>query len=166
MFSLFNPWVILGAILVVIGTFFWGHHKGWAEREAEVQAQVAKANEQARETEQKLTEQVNQTATKLQEANNAITQKQSALDRAIRAGRVRFPSSGCVQTTPNPTPAAGDRNEAGSQPNRTTDESADSYRATLEAIAAIVAEGDRNTAQLNACIDAYNTLREQMNGKR
>lgn len=166
MFGLFNPWVLLGALLVVIGTFFWGHHKGWAERDAEVQAEVAKANEQARTLERNLNEKVNATTVKLQEANNAINQKQFALDRAIRNGRVRFPASGCVSAAPSPAPAAGDRNEARSEPDRPADKTADAERETLAAIAAIVAEGDRNTAQLNACIDAYNTLREQMNGKR
>mgnify|MGYP003334478583 CR=1 FL=1 len=39
-------------------------------------------------------------------------------------------------------------------------------RATLEAIAEIIAQGQRNTEQLNACIDAYNTIREQLDGKR
>lgn len=166
MFGLFNPWVLLGALLVVIGTFFYGHHKGWNERDAEVQAEVAKANEQARTVERNLNEKVTQTAVKLQEAKDVITQKQSALDRAIRNGRVRFPTSGCVSAAPSAAPAAGDRNEAPREPDRPADPVADAERETLAAIAAIVAEGDRNTAQLNACIDAYNTLREQMNAKR
>jgi hypothetical protein len=160
-----NPYVIIGAIVTAIALYFFGHHKGWAQRDLEMKAEIAQKNEESRQTELKLTEQVNQTATKLSEANNAITEKQTALDRAIRAGRVRLPSPGCVQTTPNPTPAAGDRNQAGGQPDRQTDATSDSERATLEAIAAIVAQGDRNTEQLNACISAYNNLREQMNAK-
>ena len=164
--SLFNPYVILGAILVALGVYFYGHHEGWAERDQEMQTEIAKKNEESRQTEEKLTEQVNQTATKLQEANNVVTQKQTALDRAIRAGRVRIPTPGCVQTASNPAPAAGDRNATGSKPDGQTDPVADAERATLEAIAEIVAQGDRNTQQLNACIDAYNDLREQMNGSR
>ena len=164
--SLFNPYVILGAILVALGVYFYGHHEGWAERDQEMQTEIAKKNEESRQTEEKLTEQVNQTATKLQEANNVVTQKQTALDRAIGAGRVRIPTPGCVQATPNPAPAAGDRNATESKPDGQTDPVADAERATLEAIAAIVAQGDRNTEQLNACITAYNDLREQMNAKR
>jgi len=160
-----NPYLIIGAIVVAIGLYFYGHHEGWRERDLEMQAEIAKKNEEARQTEQKLTEQVNQTASKLQEANDVVNQKQTALDRAIRAGRVRITPS-CVQAPSNPTPAAGDRNQAGSQPDRQADPTADAERATLEAIAAIVAQGDRNTQQLNACIDAYNNLREQMNGSR
>jgi prophage endopeptidase len=160
-----NPYLIIGAIVVAIGLYFYGHHEGWRERDLEMQAEIAKKNEEARQTEQKLTEQVNQTASKLQEAQNVVTQKQTALDRAIRAGRVRITPS-CVQATSSPSPATGDRNQAGSQPDRQADPVADAERATLEAIAAIVAQGDRNTEQLNACIDAYNNLREQMNGSR
>ena len=160
-----NPYVILGAIIVAISVYFFGHHKGWKERDLEMQSEIAKKNEESREIEHKLNEQVNQTASKLQEANNAITEKQTALDRAIRAGRVRLPTPSCVQTTPDPTPATGDRNPQGIQPNGPVNETTDAERATLAAIAEIVAQGDRNTQQLNACISAYNSLREQMNAK-
>jgi len=164
--SLFNPYAILGAVLVAFGLYFFGHHKGWSERDLEMQSEIAKKNEESRQTEQKLTEQVNQTASKLQEAQDVVTQKQTALDRAIRAGRVRLTNPSCLQTPANSATANGNRNQAGSQPDGQADPVADAERATLEAIAAIVAQGDRNTEQLNACIDAYNNLREQMNGQR
>ena len=160
-----NPYVILGAIIVAISLYFFGHHKGWKERDLEMQSEIAQKNEESRKIEQKLNEQVNQTASKLQEANNAITEKQTALDRAIRAGRVRLPTPSCVSTAPNPSSTPRDRNEAGSQPNRQADQTSDADRATLAAIAEIVAQGDKNTQQLNACIDSYNALREQMNAK-
>jgi FtsZ-interacting cell division protein ZipA len=160
-----NPYTIIGAIVVAIALYFYGHHKGWAERDLEMQSEIAKKNEESRAIENKLNEQVNKTATQLQEANNAITEKQTALDRAIRAGRVRLPAPSCVQATPDPASATRDRNETGSQSNRQADQLTDAERATLAAIAEIIAQGDRNTAQLNACIDAYNNLREQMNAK-
>jgi len=154
--SLLNPYVILGAIITAISVYFFGHHAGWAERDAEMQSEIALKNEQSRATEQKLNEQINQTSTKLQEANDAVTKKQTDINALIRAGRVRLPSTGCVQTTASATAATGDSKEAGSE----------SDRATLEAIAAIAAEGDRAINQLNACIDAYNQVREQLNGNR
>ena len=160
-----NPYVIIGAIVTAIALYFYGHHKGWAERDMEMQVEIARKNEESRQTEQKLTEQVNQTATKLQEAQDAVTKKQTDLDRAIRTGRMRLPATSCVQAAPNPAPAAGDRDTSGSQPAGQTDQPSDAERATLAAIAEIVAQGDRNTQQLNACIAAYNNLREQMNGK-
>ena len=161
-----NPWIILGVIVFVISTYFYGHHKGWDERDLEMQAEIAKKNEEAREVERTMTEKVNQTAVKLQEANNAVTQKQTALDRAIRAGRVRLPAPSCLQTASNSPAPTGDRNQAGGQPNGQADATSDAERATLQAIAEIVAQGDKNTAQLNACIDAYEMLRSQLNGQR
>ena len=161
-----NPWVILGAILVAVSVYFYGHHKGWDDRDIEMQAEIAVKNEEARVKEQELTKHLNENSTKLQEANNAITEKQSSLDRAIRAGRVRLPSTSCVQTSSSPTPASGDSTKAGSQPNGQANSTADeAERQTLAAIAEIVAQGDKNTAQLNACIDAYNAVRQQVNSQ-
>lgn len=143
-------------LLIIFGIYRFGFHKGWTERDVEMQAAIAKKNEEAREIERTMNSKVNATATKLQEANDAINEKQSALDRAIRAGRVRLPAASCVQPAQGAAPSAGDRDEAPSE----------SDRQTLAAIAAIVAQGDRNTEQLNACIDAYNQVMESVNGKQ
>lgn len=163
--SLPNPYVILGAVLTAIALYFYGHHKGWKDRDLEMQSVIAAKNEESRQKEQKLAEQLNQNATQLQEANNAITAKQTALDRAIRAGRVRLPAPSCLQATSNPTTSPRDRDEARSEPDRQADAVTDAERATLAAIAEIIAQGDKNTAQLNACIDAYQALRSQLNGQ-
>jgi hypothetical protein len=151
-----NPWVILGAILVAVSVYFYGHHKGWDDRDIEMQAEIAVKNEEARVKEQELTKQLNENSTKLQEANNAITEKQSSLDRAIRAGRVRLPSTSCVQASSSPTPSSGDSAKAGSE----------SDTEVLRLIAQIIADGDKAINQLNACIDSYNKVMEAVNGKR
>ena len=151
-----NPWVILGAILVAVSVYFYGHHKGWDDRDIEMQAEIAVKNEEARVKEQELTKQLNENSTKLQEANNAITEKQSSLDRAIRAGRVRLPSTSCVQTSSNTPVASGDSTKAGSE----------SDTEVLRLIAQIIADGDKAINQLNACIDSYNKVMEAVNGKR
>ena len=151
-----NPWLIIG-VLVALGSFYsYGHHKGWVERDAEMQSEIAIKNEEARVKEQELTKQLNDNSTKLQEANNAISEKQTSLDRAIRAGSLRLKTTSCVQTSSSPTPPNGNSNQEGSE----------SERQTLAAIAEIIAQGDRNTAQLNACIDSYNKVMEAVNGKR
>jgi hypothetical protein len=151
-----NPWMILGAILVAVSVYFYGHHKGWDDRDIEMQAEIAVKNEEARVKEQELTKQLNENSTKLMEANNAITEKQSSLDRAIRAGRVRLPSTSCVQTSSSPTPSSGDSPKAGSE----------SDTEVLRLIAQIIADGDKAINQLNACIDSYNKVMEAVNGKR
>ena len=151
-----TPWMILGAILVAVSVYFYGHHKGWDDRDIEMQAEIAVKNEEARVKEQELTKQLNENSTKLQEANNAITEKQSSLDRAIRAGRVRLPSTSCVQASSSATPASGDSAKAGSE----------SDTEVLRLIAQIIADGDKAINQLNACIDSYNKVMEAVNGKR
>jgi CelD/BcsL family acetyltransferase involved in cellulose biosynthesis len=151
-----NPWVILGAICVAVSVYFYGHHKGWDERDAEMQAEIATKNEESRVKEQELAKQLNDQSSKLLEANNAITEKQSSLDRAIRAGRVRLPSASCVQTNGNPPVASGNSNQAASE----------SDTETLRLIAQIAADGDKAINQLNACIDAYQAVMEKSNGKR
>ena len=153
--SLLNPWVILGIAATTAGVYLYGHHIGWTERDAEMQIEIAKKNEEAREVERNMTSKVIAQTNKLQEANNALTQKTTALDRAIRAGRVRLPAS-CPQSASNSSAPSSDRDT----------ETSESDRQTLAAIAAIVAEGDAAINQLNACIASYNEMRELANGKR
>jgi len=151
-----NPWLILGVLLALAGFYGYGHHRGWDDRDIEMQAEIAVKNEEARVKEQELTKQLNENSTKLMEANNAITEKQSSLDRAIRAGRVRLPSTSCVQTNGNPPVASGNSSQTGSE----------SDTETLRLIAQIAADGDKAINQLNACIDAYQAVMEKVNGKR
>ena len=150
-----NPWMIIGAICVVLGTYKYGTHSGYKQRDAEMQAEIARLNDESRQKEQKLAQDLNNTSSQLLEANNAITQKQSALDRAISAGRVRFPSSSCVQAATSAATASGNNTET-----------SESERETLRLIAQLAAEGDRAINELNACIAAYNQVREAINGKQ
>jgi len=164
MFGIPLPWVLVGLFFVVFGTYRGGYHFGWSDRDKEMQIEIARKNEESRQTEQKLNEQLNTTASKLLEVNNVVNQKQSALDRAIRDGRVRLPSTSCVQA-PTSTPIATTDTKATSEPDRQADTASDAERATLQAIAEIVAAGDRNTAALNACIDSYEQVRQLFNSK-
>ena len=161
-----NPYLIIGAMIAVGSAYGYGHHVGWGDRDAEMQVEIAKKNEESREKERELAQQLNDQSTKLSEANNVITQKQSSLDSAIRAGRLRLPSTSCVQAPANAPTPSGDSPKERSEPVRQVYETTDSERATLAAIAEIIAQGDRNTAQLNACIDSYNKVMEVMNGNK
>ena len=152
-------------LLVLFGLYRHGYHTGWTTRNAEMQAEIAKANEEARLVERNMTEQINTTATKLQEANNAVNEKQSALNRAIAAGRVRLPAPSCVQAPASAAPAPVNQ-QAATQPDRAADQPSDAERETLRLIAQIAADGDKAINQLNACVDAYNQVREQINGQR
>jgi hypothetical protein len=165
MFGIPLPYLLLGLCIALFGTYRGGYHYGWTDRDKEMQIAIAKKNEESREIERNMTEKLNTTASKLLEVNNVVNQKQSALDNAIRAGRVRISSSSCVQTAPSTATTTTDT-KTGSQPDRATDQPSDAERATLQAIAEIVAQGDKNTAALNACVDSYNQMRDLLNDKR
>ena len=165
MFGIPLPWLLVGLFFALFGTYRGGYHFGWSDRDKEMQIQIAKKNEESRQTEQKLNEQLNTTATKLLEVNNVVNQKQSALDNAIRAGRVRISSPSCVYPTTSPSVTTTDT-KATSEPDRAPDTASDAERATLQAIAEIVAQGDRNTAALNACVDSYNQMRDLLNANK
>ena len=155
---------VLVTLLVIFGIYRYGYSSGWGDRDAEMQAEIARKNEQARAKEQELAKTITDKEAQLRKANNAVNQKQSDLNRLIAAGRVRLPAASCAQASPSPAPVAGDRNEARTEPDRAPDPAADdTERATLQAIADIAAEGDRAINQLNACIDAYDSMRRIIN---
>lgn len=149
-----SPWMILGAIAVAFSAYLYGHHAGYAQKETEDALEIARLNDEARQKEQTLNKQLTQQSTQLQEANDAVTQKQFDLDRAIRSGRVRLPSS-CAQANSSAGPATGHSNDAGSE----------SDQETLRAIAEIAAAGDKAINQLNACVAAYNQVKEAVNAQ-
>ena len=165
MFPIPLPWLIVGVLVSLFGTYRVGHHYGWLERDGDMKIAIAKKNEESRKTEQKLTEELNLNATKLLEANNAINQKTSALSAANRAGKLRLCPSSNV-STPTNTSVATTNTEATREPDRQADQPSDAERATIEAIAEIVAQGDKNTAALNACVDSYNDVRNLLNDNK
>jgi len=154
MIRLPNPWMILGAITAASLVYFYAHHVGYAKRDQEMQMEIVRLNGEAREKEQKLAQDLNSTSSQLKEANDVVTKKQTDLDIAIRAGRVRLNSS-CVPATTSSTTASGNIQEA-----------SESERETLRLIAQLAAEGDRAINELNACITAYNQVRDTINGQR
>ena len=158
------PTLALVAVLAMGGFYKYGYSNGWGDRDAEMQIEIAKKNEEARAKEQEMAKAVADKDAELRKANDVVNKKQTDLNRLIATGRVRLPAASCVQASPSPAPAAGDSNQARSEPDRPADTASDAERATLQAIAEIVAQGDKNTAQLNACIDAYDQMRRIVNG--
>jgi hypothetical protein len=155
----------VGALVSLFGTYQVGHHYGWLERDNDMKIAIAKKNDEARQIEQNMTEKLSQQSAKLQEANDAINKKTTALAVANRAGKLRLCPSSNVQTPTSASIASTD-SKATSQSDRPTNEPSDAERATIDAIAEIVAQGDKNTVALNACVDSYNQMRDLLNDKR
>jgi hypothetical protein len=156
------PWLIVGVLVSLFGTYRVGHHYGWLERDNDMKIAIAKKNDEARQIEQNMGEKLNQQSLKLQEANDAINKKTTALAAANRAGKLRLCPTSNVQAPTNTSVAPTDT-EATREPDRQTNEPSDAERATIDAIAEIVAQGDRNTVALNACVDSYNQMRDLLN---
>ena len=156
------PWLIVGVLVSLFGTYRVGHHYGWLERDGDMKIAIAKKNDEAREIERNMSEKLNQQSSKLQEANDAINKKTTALAVANRAGKLRLCPTSNVQAPTNSSIASSDP-KATSQPDRQANEPSDAERATIDAIAEIVAQGDRNTVALNACVDSYNQMRDLLN---
>jgi len=165
MFPIPLPWLIVGVLVSLFGTYQVGHHYGWLERDNDMKIAIAKKNDEARLIEQNMSEKLNQQSAKLQEANDAINKKTTALAVANRAGKLRLCPTSNVQTPTSASITSTDT-KATSEPDRPTNEPSDAERATIDAIAEIVAQGDKNTVALNACVDSYNQMRDLLNDKR
>ena len=162
MFGIPLPYLLLGLSIALFGTYRGGYHYGWADRDHDMKIAIAKKNDEARLIEQNMGEKLNQQSLKLQEANDAINKKTTALAVANRAGKLRLCPTSYVQA-PTSAPVATTDTKATSEPDRPTNEPSDAERATIDAIAEIVAQGDKNTVALNACVDSYNQMRDLLN---
>jgi hypothetical protein len=150
------PWIIIGAMVALFGTYRGGYHFGWEDRDQEMQIEIAKKNEEARVVEKDMAYKLANKETELRKAKNEISKKQSAMRELANTGRLRLPTASCVQTsTDTSTPAGNSR-----------DEPTDLERQTIAALIDIVAEGDKAIVKHNACVAAYNEMRELVNGKR
>jgi len=165
MFGIPLPWVIGGAAILVVSTYFTGHHKGWTQRDAEMQVEIARKNEESRAKEQEMVSAVNQKDEELRKANDVVNKKQTDLNRLIATGRMRLPTTSCVQAPSSTAVASGNSAEERAKPDEQANQPSDSERETLQLIAQIAADGDKAINQLNACIDSYNEMRKIVNGK-
>lgn len=158
MFSLFNPWVIICLGLMLGGVYGFGHHNGYVQKETEDKIQIAKLNDQARQTEQEAAQKVSDISTKLVKANQNAKAEITKRDAAIASGELRLSiaTRSAVYPSRDAASASGDSHET----------RAELDPAAAQSLVAITDQGDANTRQLNACIDAYEKVREQLHGKR
>ena len=147
------PWIIIGAIVSLFTTYQVGHHYGWLERDQDMQVEIAKKNDEARELEKNMASKLADKETALRKAQNEISKKKSAMRELANTGRLRLPTSSCVQASTSTAPAAGD----------SRDEPSELERQTINALIDIVAEGDKAIVKHQACVAAYNEVRESIN---
>ena len=159
--SLFNPWVLLSILMAVLGAFGSGYYKGGEDENARQQAEIAILNAEAREKEQALISAIQTQSTKLQKANQdaklAQLKRNSDIDSGALKLRIPVKAPVCPVYTASDAPAtSGDSVQA----------SAELDREVAKSLVAITDQGDANTRQLNACIDAYNSVYQTLKGMK
>ena len=158
--SLFNPWILLGILMAVVSSFGGGYFKGKHDEVTRQQLEIAALNAEAREKERILVSAIQTQATKLQKANQDAKLAQQKRNADIDSGslKLRIPvkAPNCpISTATDTTPASGDSVQA----------TAELDREIAKSLVAITDQGDANTRQLNACIDAYNAAYQTLKGK-
>ena len=159
--SLFNPWVLLGILMAVVGSFGGGYLKGSSDEVTRQQLEIAALNAEARVKEQALISAIQTQSTKLQKANQDAKLAQQKRNSDIAAGtlKLRIP----VQTPVCPVHTASDAPATSGDSVQAT---AELDREIAKSLVAITDQGDVNTRQLNACIDAYNAAYQTMKGMK
>jgi hypothetical protein len=157
--SLLNPYAILGIVFAIIGAFGSGYYKGGEAEAEKQQLEIARLNNEARQKEQALVSAVHTTATQLVKANNdakiQIAKRNSDIDSGTLRLRIPVKPTVCPVHTPGdpPAPSGTDTGTAELQPE------------TAKDILAVGDDADATIRKLNACITAYNQIREALNPK-
>jgi hypothetical protein len=158
MFGIPLPWVLVGLLFVVFGTYRGGYHFGWTDRDKEMQIEIAKKNEEARALEQTMTSKLADKETELRKAQDDVVKKQSAMHELARTGRLRLPAPSCPQASASTPAPVGDTQPSEPPPT-------ESEQSLVSALIDIAADGDKATLKLNACVAAYNEVRSLINGQ-
>ena len=152
------PWLIVGVLVSLFGSYRVGHHYGWLERDNDMKIAIAQKNDEARAKEKELGEKLQDQETQLRKAEDDIKKKQSAMHELARTGRLRLPAPSCPQANASAPPAPG--NPQPSEPPQS-----ESEREVIAALIDIAAEGDKAITKLNACASAYEEVRRLVNGQ-
>ena len=158
--SIFNPYVLLGIVIAVLGSFTSGYYKGSNDEVTRQQLEIAALNAEARQKEQVLVSAIQTQATKLQKANQdakLAQQKRNAdIDNGTLKLRIPVKAANCpISTTTDTAPTAGDSVQT----------TVEFDREIAKSLVAITDQGDAKTRQLNACIDAYNAVYQTLKAK-
>jgi hypothetical protein len=159
MFGIPLPWLVLGVSVALFGSYRSGYHFGWSDKDAEMQIAIVKKNDEARVLEKNMASKLSDQETLLRKAQDEITKKQSAMHELARTGRLRLPTASCPQASASASIATGN-----SQPIEP--DQSESERTLISALIDIASDGDKAIVKLNSCIEAYNQVRELINGKQ
>lgn len=159
-----SPWVIIGALVLIIGSYFYGHHTGIQVTKAEWEAEKAtaaieagkvldKANQEVRELEHLLAN----TQTKVEKVYvDKIREVQ--VERNSLSATARDVGLFIDASCPDSSNAVSSTASSPSSDNGST--KARLSGATADALIAIAADADEVTNQLTACQEILRNERE------
>lgn len=159
-----NPYVIVGALVLVICAYFYGHHTGVAVTKADWEAEKAVAAAEAakilKAEQDKVTEYEHLLANTQNRVEKVYVDKirtvEVVRDKLIDTARTDglFIDAACPDhSNPVPSAAASTSSDHGGTKARLSGEAA-------EALIAIAADADEITHQLNACQEILRNERE------
>ena len=152
--SIFNPYILLGVVLALLGSFGSGYYKGEQDEYERQQIEIAALNVKARETEQRMGEVAQTYAQTLRKANDVAKVKENKLRNDIVSGKLRLFVP--VQTPECAVPAAEDT----PAPAGDTETRAELDPRIAESLVDLTSRGDQAIRSLNACIDQYEEMRK------
>ena len=150
--SLFNPYVLLGIVLAVLGSFGAGYYSGEQNEYERQQIEIARLNQQARQTEQRMGEVAQTYAQTLRKANNVAKAKETKLRTDLASGERKLFIP--VQTS---CPVSASADSPASSGNTETRAELDPRIA--ESLIDLTSRGDQAIRSLNTCVDQYNQMR-------
>lgn len=150
---MFNPYFLLAVVLAIVGSFGGGYWKGSKDEKADQQAEVARLNNEARETEQRMAEVAQTYAQTLRKANDVARIKETKLRTDLASGERKLFIP--VKTPECPVQAAGDA----PAPSGDTETRAELDGRVAQALVDLTSRGDQAIRQLNTCIDTYEKMR-------
>ena len=151
--SLFNPYVILGIILAILGSFGSGYYKGEQDEYERQQIEIARLNTEARETEQRMAEVAQTYAQTLRKANDVARIKETKLRTDLASGErklfipVKAPECAVPTTADAPAPSGDTEARAELDPR------------IAQSLVDLTSRGDQAIRSLNTCIDQYEKVR-------
>ena len=150
--SIFNPYVILGFVLALLGSFGAGYWQGTDAEYTRQQVEIAALNAKARETEQRMAEVAQTYAQTLRKANDVARIKETKLRTDLASGERKLfipVKTECpVSAATDATPASGN-----------TETRAELDGRVAQALVDLTSRGDQAIRSLNACIDTYEKVR-------
>ena len=150
--SLFNPYVLLGIVLAVLGSFGAGYYSGEQNEYERQQIEIARLNQQARETEQRMGEVAQTYAQTLRKANNVAKAKETKLRTDIASGERKLfipVKTSCPVSASADSPASSGNTET----------RAELDPRIAQSLVDLTSRGDQAIRSLNACIDTYEKMR-------